>query len=778
MVDDVLRMRATLVSEQALAQIRALGREIGIVPTRAAPGIKTLNTEFVRLGQTIKNVGRELQQTIPLFGGIGSIGAGLSLGVLSRQLNETAKRVVELKYASKELGMSERELRGWGVAAEKVGVSTESMIAGMKDFASTAAEVKIGIGETRNQLYALGAGPVVARINAATTQAEKLRIVFKMRDTLLTEPNGVYKATQWMNAWGLAMFAVRGSVEDANAAMSKMTSRTKEQEAAAEAYRGEVVKLTAAWDEFATKSGIAVFPWLTATLQKLEKLGEYLERFEKFNRGDTGQGTLLGKVLPGYDTPAPNYSTRGGYRPPAAGGGSSSESWSDFFFKNKSTRGGYKPISFGGMGGDGGDLSDGSRMVKDGVFAALVDFQAYVAAGGQGGGGIQNASFGGSSGAAAGGGFKSGGGYTLGGGSNLTPGTGGAQGGQPQAYEPGTGKVIGSGSGGVSGGSAGGSGGITAPAGTPIAKTGLATVTAASGRKFQVDARFASNFQGFINDYEKAGGVLGPESGTLGHRPHNASGHPIGAAIDINQVGYGVRGRGGRTLPVETENEIAKKWGMVSGANWRRPDTGHFGIKNVEEARQALIRNGVSPEAATAQAEQQTGQKASAGGKTVRGSVFATPDDKSEPPGRKTAGGYSNQIPGIALPKSYGKPKGQMYEVTTPDGRTFNLPHIDTGPHPRTGRGIDITGAAASQMGYTSKNFPTDGGFSYRRVDEQIAGGGPNVSGNVNVRIESNGTAARASASADGLWQKSTIENYRQMQPTSSPASVDAAPPF
>src|SRR6187551_2529795 len=112
MVDDILRMRATVVSDQALAELRKIGRELGVVGQRGAPGIKTINTEFVRLGQTIKLVGRELQQTIPLFGGIGSIGAGLSLGVLTRQLNETAKRVVELKYASKELGMSERELRG------------------------------------------------------------------------------------------------------------------------------------------------------------------------------------------------------------------------------------------------------------------------------------------------------------------------------------------------------------------------------------------------------------------------------------------------------------------------------------------------------------------------------------------------------------------------------------------------------------------------------------------------------------------------------------------
>jgi hypothetical protein len=148
--------------------------------------------------------------------------------------------------------------------------------------------------------------------------------------------------------------------------------------------------------------------------------------------------------------------------------------------------------------------------------------------------------------------------------------------------------------GGVSGGSGGGLGGIDAPAGTPIARTGLATVTSASGRKFQVDERFAANFQGFINDYEKSGGQIGPDSGTLGERPNNASGHPVGAAIDINQIGRGVRSKRATSLDPRIEDELAKKWGFVSGNQWRSNDQGHFGIQSAEAARQALINNGVS----------------------------------------------------------------------------------------------------------------------------------------------------------------------------------------
>ena len=96
MVDDVLRMRATVVSDQALAELRKIGREIGIVGQRGAPGIKTINTEFARLGQTVRNVGRELTQAIPALGGLGlgAAGVGLALGTLARTMGDTAKRVV------------------------------------------------------------------------------------------------------------------------------------------------------------------------------------------------------------------------------------------------------------------------------------------------------------------------------------------------------------------------------------------------------------------------------------------------------------------------------------------------------------------------------------------------------------------------------------------------------------------------------------------------------------------------------------------------------------
>lgn len=270
-------------------------------------------------------------------------------------------------------------------------------------------------------------------------------------------------------------------------------------------------------------------------------------------------------------------------------------------------------------------------------------------------------------------------------------------------------------------GSAGGGGGITAPAGTAIQHSGMATVTAPDGKKFQVDARFKDNFQGFINDYYSAGGKFGSATGTLGSRPHNASGHPIGTAIDINQIGRDIRGgKGGVTLDPTTENALAAKWGFVSGNQWHNPDTGHFGIRSEKAAKEALIRNGMMP----SDAEKMTG---ASDNPAVKGSFFTD---------HTTASGVdASKVAGIALPSR--EHLGKMFNVTGPDGRTQQLRQIDVGPAKWTGRGIDFSGPAKNQLGYD----PTDKSFTYSLVDERskidrVQRGTGTIGGKVSAAIE------------------------------------------
>lgn len=128
-----------------------------------------------------------------------------------------------------------------------------------------------------------------------------------------------------------------------------------------------------------------------------------------------------------------------------------------------------------------------------------------------------------------------------------------------------------------------------APAGTRPLGEGTSIITAPSGAKFRVATEFAPNFQGFLNDYEAEGGRIGPNSGGLSGRPGNASYHPLGRAIDVNQIGRNIR-KGGVSLSVEQENEIARRHGLRPGSTFRSPDAGHFEVNSAEAARAAIDR--------------------------------------------------------------------------------------------------------------------------------------------------------------------------------------------
>lgn len=60
---------------------------------------------------------------------------------------------------------------------------------------------------------------------------------------------------------------------------------------------------------------------------------------------------------------------------------------------------------------------------------------------------------------------------------------------------------------------------------------------------------------------------------------------------------------------------------------------------------------------------------------------------------------------------------GKWFEVHAPNGNVSIEQQTDRGPHPSTGRKIDISAAAAERFGYSPDSFPTDGIFRWRQVD-------------------------------------------------------------
>lgn len=51
---------------------------------------------------------------------------------------------------------------------------------------------------------------------------------------------------------------------------------------------------------------------------------------------------------------------------------------------------------------------------------------------------------------------------------------------------------------------------------------------------------------------------------------------------------------------------------------------------------------------------------------------------------------------------------GKWFMVKAPNGKVLKLQQTDIGPHPNTGRKIDIAAVAAEAFGYSPLNFPTD----------------------------------------------------------------------
>jgi hypothetical protein len=83
--------------------------------------------------------------------------------------------------------------------------------------------------------------------------------------------------------------------------------------------------------------------------------------------------------------------------------------------------------------------------------------------------------------------------------------------------------------------------------------------------------------------------------------------------------------------------------------------------------------------------------------------------DREDRPG-SNALGVPDWQQGIALPSR--RTLGQYFNVTSPGGQTLRLRQTDVGPAPWTGRGVDVSAAAANQFGYTPKTFPTDASFT------------------------------------------------------------------
>jgi hypothetical protein len=700
MPDDILRLRATVVSEEALANLRAIGREIGFIGQRGAPGIKVANVEMARLHATTKLLGTEMKGFSVAALGVFGIGGGIAASVVgfTRVMREATDKVVELKFASKELGLSTRQLQGYTTAAEKVGISSEAMTQALYKFKDVTDGLKYNIGGTRDELISLGATPVIQRVMAARTQAEKLAEVIKYGEALFKEDPSGLKRRKFYELWGLGAEAGRLSLENLNREVEKAHGLTEQQLADAVKARDLLIDLGKEYDKFKTSVAIGLAPGLTNFMEQTNKLVDWLGQKNEERKKIIEEG-----FKPGGGGPAPQTFLPPGQQRPLTGN------------LAEQLAGGYRPISFGGGGAGraGGGLSEFSRAIKDGVFAALVDFKSYMEGGAAAAaGGMMAASFGGSAGAAAGGGIgrlPGAAGFGGGGYSNLTPGTGG--------------------------GSAGGAGAGQVP--SALDKT--------------------------MPDWAQRGG--GPPGTAL------PSGGGAGGGGDTSgaAVGTGAFDRSRFAEEIKQNPELAARLQTIV-----QGEVGHGAsqARKLVQLETIFNRAAARGQSLAQVTRMYTGQGSAgyyppatfSGGRIKNDAEYAKFQKDIMTP---VLGGSDESTRLLGFPATGNASGGVAARGSVPGGRYTR--HGMLGPE---------TYVQEGRWGFGGRGAREDIGRleATRRIDGAIdnnATGGTNVNGNVAVNITSNGTAARATANSDGFWQKTTIQNYKQMQPTEAPTFAE-----
>ncbi|WP_428412293.1 M15 family metallopeptidase [Pararhizobium sp.] len=131
-------------------------------------------------------------------------------------------------------------------------------------------------------------------------------------------------------------------------------------------------------------------------------------------------------------------------------------------------------------------------------------------------------------------------------------------------------------------------------AGVTRTGVGLASISTASGLAADVNAKFASNFQGLIKDLESTGYKIASIGG-YNYRniagTNKLSNHSFGNAIDINPMANPDTGRGGALVTDMPSNisALAAKNGLSWGGDWNsKKDAMHFEVSSAKSASAAL----------------------------------------------------------------------------------------------------------------------------------------------------------------------------------------------
>lgn len=105
-----------------------------------------------------------------------------------------------------------------------------------------------------------------------------------------------------------------------------------------------------------------------------------------------------------------------------------------------------------------------------------------------------------------------------------------------------------------------------------------------TGASARVDSRYASEFQGYIDDLEGRGAVIRFMGGFRRGHCSSASLHPCGRALDVCQRGRGRVDARCKLPGRSTLAAIASSHGLFEGGRWCNSDYGHAQVGVTAEA--------------------------------------------------------------------------------------------------------------------------------------------------------------------------------------------------
>jgi hypothetical protein len=298
MPDDVLRLRATVVSDEALANIRKIGREIGLVQSQGGAGMKAAGAaakaaqpSFGELSKSIGSMGKELLSAVPALGGfgIGIAGAGVAARVLVGTLGDIAGKIVDMKHASAELGMTTQELQAFSTEARKAGIAPEAMMAGLAGFKRTVSDIKLNIGDVRGSLAEKGAGAFVNSLKETATQGEALKKAFEFKGILDKQDPSGELGRRFFDEIKLGAQAARLSYEQYLRTMREKRGFTPDDLRRAQEFQDALVTLGDTFDKLKDRVGLALMPHIQRDLDDINKFLGLLDKLDQWWEGWQGK---------------------------------------------------------------------------------------------------------------------------------------------------------------------------------------------------------------------------------------------------------------------------------------------------------------------------------------------------------------------------------------------------------------------------------------------------------------------------------------------------------